>query len=70
MLEKWTAERKDAWKTEGKAEMVLKAMRKKFNTIPEEIEQSVLAMSDPVALESVLEHVFDGNTLEEFATVL
>jgi len=78
MLEKWTADAvakgKSEWEakgiTRGKAEMVLKAMRKKFKTIPEEIEQAVLAMSDPIALESVLEHVFDSNTLDEFATVL
>ena len=50
--------------------MVLKALRKKFKKIPKKIEQSVLAMSDPIALESLLEHVFDSNTLDEFATVL
>ena len=54
----------------GKAEMVLTALRKKFKKVPKQIEQAVLAMSDPIALESVLEHVFDSNTLDEFATVL
>ena len=54
----------------GKAEMVLTALRKKFKKVPKQIEQAVLAMSDPIALESVLEHVFDSNTLEEFATIL
>jgi hypothetical protein len=52
--------------TKGKAEMVLKALRKKFEQVPQEIEKSVLGMSDPIALESLLEHVFDSNTLEEF----
>ena len=54
----------------GKAEMVLKALRKKFKKVPKGIERSVLAMSDPIALESMLEHVFDSNTLGEFATML
>ena len=82
MLEKWTAdavakreaEKKDEWTATAEANkgrnMVLTALRKKFNTIPKEIEQAVLAMSDPIAMESVLEHVFDSNTLDEFATVL
>jgi hypothetical protein len=50
----------------GKAEMVLKALHKKFKNVPPKIEESVLGMSDPIALESLLEHVFDSNTLEEF----
>ena len=53
-----------------KADMVLKALRKKFKKMPKHIEQAVLAMTDPIALESLLEHVFDCNTLDEFATML
>ena len=54
----------------GKAEMVLDAVRKKFKQIPPEIEESVLSMSDPIALKSLLEHVFDSETLDEFAEAL
>ena len=58
----------------GRAEagrnMVLTALRKKFKKVPKGIETAVLAMSDPVALESLLEHAIDSDTLEEFATVL
>jgi hypothetical protein len=50
--------------------MVLKALQKKFKKIPKNIERSVLSMSDLIALESLLEHVFDSNTLDEFATAL
>ena len=50
--------------------LVLKALRKKFGKIPKKIEQAILVMSDPIALESLLEHVFDCKTLDEFATVL
>ena len=57
-------------KVEGKAEMVLKALRKKFKKVPKHIEQAVLARTDAIALESLLEHVFDSNTLDEFATML
>ena len=75
MLEKWTAERKVEWqadakakgKAEGKAEMVLTALRKKFRQVPKEVEASVLARTDPIALASLLEHVFDCDTLDEFA---
>jgi len=47
--------------------MVLKALRKKFKRVPKHIEQAILAKSDPIALESLLEHVFDSDTLDEFA---
>jgi len=67
MLEKWTAERKSVWKAEARQGMVLTALRKKFEQIPPEIEESVLGMSDEIALKSLLEHVFDSETLDEFA---
>ena len=58
----------------GKAEvgrnMVLAALRKKFKKVPKGIEKAVLAMSDPVALESLLEHAIDSNTLDEFSATL
>jgi hypothetical protein len=74
MLEKWSAERKAEWQAEAvvkdRAEMILKTLRRRFNSVPHGIEESVLAMSDPIALESVLEHAIDSKTLDEFATVL
>jgi len=66
MLEKWTA---DAV-AKGNAKLVLAALRKKFEHVPREIEGAVLTKSDPIVLESLLEHVFDSGTLDEFATVL
>ena len=50
--------------------MVLKALRKKFKRVPKHIEQAVLSMSDSIALESLLEHAIDSDTLDEFATAL
>jgi chromosome segregation and condensation protein ScpB len=56
-------------KLEAKAgrSMVLKALRTKFKKVPKQIEQTVLAKSDPIVLESLLEQVFHCNTLDEFA---
>ena len=50
--------------------MVLKALRRKFKKIPKGIEEAVLTMSDPIALESLLEHAIDSNTLDEFVAAL
>ena len=57
-------------KTEGKAEMVLAALRRKFKNVPGEIEESVLSMSDPIALKSLLEHAIDSETIDAFAEFL
>ena len=64
------AEGKAEEKTETGRNMVLVALRKKFKKVPKHIERAVLAMSDPIALESLLERVFDSDTLDEFAEVL
>jgi hypothetical protein len=53
-----------------KADMLLKVLHGKFNKIPKGIEKAVFAMTDPIALESLLEHVFDCKTVDEFATML
>jgi len=50
--------------------MVLKALRKKFKKVPKRIEDAIRGMSDPIALESLLEHAIDSNTLDEFAEML
>ena len=54
----------------GQAKAVLTTLRKRFKNVPEGIEESVLAMSDPIALESLLETALDSDTLDEFAEVL
>ena len=69
-FEKWSVERKTTWEVNAQAKMVLTALRKKFENIPPEIEQAVLARTDAVALESLLEHVFDSDTLDDFAEAL
>ena len=73
-FETWSAERKTVWEANAvvkdRIEMVLTALRKKFKNVPGDIEEAVLARTDAVALKSLLEHVFDCNTLDEFATML
>ena len=41
-----------------------------FKNVPKEIEEAVSAMSDPIALESLLVHAIDSETLDEFETAL
>jgi hypothetical protein len=68
----------EMWKAEGRAEgeanrgrsMVLKALRMKFKQVPKDIEKMIVQMSDPIALESLLEQAIQSDTLEEFAEVL
>jgi hypothetical protein len=66
MVEIWKAE----GKAEGQARSVLRLLRKKFKMVPADIEEAVLAMSDPIALESLLDHADDSETLDEFAMAL
>jgi hypothetical protein len=60
--------------TDGKVEngraMVLRALREKFKTVPEDIERAVNQKNDPIALESLLAQVIGNSTLEEFAESL
>jgi hypothetical protein len=70
MLEKARTEGEARGAVRGKAEAVLAVLRKRFETVPKEIEEEVLAMSDSIALESLLEHAIDSKTLDEFATML
>jgi hypothetical protein len=86
MLEKWTAERKDEWKAEGIAEgeargeargeakrgrdVLLAILRRKFDRIPRETEQTILAMTDTVALESWAVQASMCQSLDEFLEAL
>ena len=60
--------------TDGKVEngrsMVLRALREKFKTVPEDVERAVNQKGDPIVLESLLAQVIGSNTLEEFAETL
>jgi len=57
--------------TDGKIEngrdMVLRALRTKFKTVPEDIERAINQKNDLIVLESLLEQVIMSSTLEEFA---
>jgi hypothetical protein len=49
--------------------MVLTALRTKFKRVPKDIEKGVLGMSDPIALESLLEQAIQSDTLDEVSEV-
>ena len=63
-------EKEEVGEVKAGRKLVLAALRKKFKKVPKHIEQAILAKSDPIVLESLLEHVFDSNTLDEFAEML
>ena len=71
MLEKWTAERKDAWIAEGQVEtgrdMVSDVLRMRFENVPKEVEQTIRTMTDPATLKSLLVQAIQSKTIDEFA---
>ncbi len=62
MLEKWASE--------SKAKSLLTVLRARFNTVPEELEATILKMADPTALESWIAHAATCKSLDEFAKAL
>jgi hypothetical protein len=38
--------------------------------VPKGVEEAILAMTDLIALESLLEHAIDSETMSDFATAL
>jgi hypothetical protein len=47
--------------------MVLTALQAKFKRVPKDIKETILSMSDPIALESLLAQAIQCDTMEEFA---
>jgi hypothetical protein len=47
--------------------LVLRALRTKFKTVPEDIERAINQKNDPIVLESLLEQAVGSSTLEDFA---
>jgi hypothetical protein len=64
---KGKAEGKVEGKAEGKAETVVKILRARFKKVPKDVEKAILAMNDPVALDSWAVHAATCETLDEFA---
>jgi hypothetical protein len=62
------------WEGRGKAEsgrnMVLTALWTKFKRVPKDIEKSILAMKNPIALETWTSHAITCKTMDEFAKAL
>jgi len=61
---------KEEGKAEGKAETLLKILRKRFNKIPRDVESTICKMSDPVALDSWAEHALDCQSMADFTQAI
>ncbi|MDR1141744.1 MAG: Rpn family recombination-promoting nuclease/putative transposase [Planctomycetaceae bacterium] len=55
---------------EGKQDVVLAALRKRFTIVPKNIESSIRQMTDPITLDSLVFDVFESRTLDEFSKAL
>ena len=66
LLEKWTADAVAKKEAEMGRNMVLVALRTRFNKIPKEVEDAVRTMSDSIALESLHVEAIQCDTLDEF----
>jgi hypothetical protein len=54
----------------GKAEAVITVLRARFNTIPEEVENTIRKMIDPIALDSWTAQAATSLSMQEFAEAL
>ena len=61
------AEGKTEGKIENGREVLLKILRKRFNKVPRDVENTIRKMNDPVALDSWAEHALDCQSMAEFA---
>ena len=64
------AEGKAEEKIEARREMLMAFLRGRFGTIPQDIEEVVRQMNDPIALESLAARTANCKTLDEFAEEL
>ena len=54
----------------GETKAIVKTLRFRFGNVPDDITTSLGAMSDPVALDSLMEHALGCDSLEDFADSL
>ena len=57
-------------KAEAERNMVLTFLRAKFKRVPKEVEKAILAISDPIALESWAAQAATCRSMDEFAEAL
>ena len=57
-------------KARGKAEAALAVLRARFKRVPKAVEKAILAMSDPIALESWAAQAATCQSMDEFANAL
>ena len=70
LLEKWTADAVAKRETETGRDYILTVLQARFNTVPEEIEDAICRMIDPIALKSWAADAATCKTIGEFAESL
>ena len=71
LVEMWKAEGKAEGNTEGVAKgKVLAILEVRFNEVPQEVEDTIRSMTDPIALASLMEHAKECKSLDDFAEAL
>jgi hypothetical protein len=54
----------------GKAETLLKILRARFKRVPKDVEKTIRAMTDPIALDSWAVHAATCSSMDDFAKAL
>jgi hypothetical protein len=57
-------------KTEGKTETLVKILRARFKRVPKDVEKTIRAMTDPIALDSWAVHAATCSSMDDFAKAL
>jgi hypothetical protein len=64
------AEREAIGEARGEAKAVLTFLRARFKRVPKDVEKTILAMTDSIALESWAAHAATCSSMDEFAAAL
>ena len=63
-------EREARGEARGKAETIIRYLTKKFGSVSKTMEKQIMGMTDLIALDSLLENVWDCNSMKEVAALL
>ncbi|MGL4944603.1 MAG: Rpn family recombination-promoting nuclease/putative transposase [Thermoguttaceae bacterium] len=66
MVEVWRAEGEARGRVEGAARTLLRILKKRLRTVPQHVEDRVMAIRDSVVLESLTEFALECKSIEEF----
>ena len=63
-------EKYDIGVSDGKTELLLKILQKRFSKVPKSVEKAIRKMTDPIALDSYAEHALDCQSMGEFSQLI